>query len=259
MKTAKLTLLAFMIGGLSACGMTKISDFPEYLDSPFKEQGPKEFITEADLQKIQLGMSPLEVTNRLGPPMLNDANELDRWDYVLRQGAGADETYVSYGVYFNDKKVVKVAPLEQPPESIVGNGMPEPVVEAEAVSVETVELAPEPAADDASMINDMLNGWVTAWAGQDVSGYISFYADTFQHGMRSRSAWESQRTKRLSSPSYISVSLSNVEIDLQSESLAEVSFTQDYSSSSYTDSGSKVLVLSKASGEWKIQEEKFKK
>lgn len=265
-RSARFALVVATVAGLSACSITKFGDIPEYLDRPFEDVGPKEYITTSDLQKIRLGMSYLEVTNRLGPPMLSAKEQKDRWDYVLRKGSGVDEEYLSYGVYFKDDQVIRIAPLEQPPASIVGQAAPAPAAEpvVEATAVETVA-APEPtmevsgSVDDAAAINDLLNGWVAAWSAQDVSGYLGYYADTFEHGKGSRSSWENQRRKRLSSPSYISISLSDVQIDLQSESLAEVKFKQDYSSSSFTDSGNKVLVLSKASGEWKIQSENFSK
>ncbi|MDX1669849.1 MAG: outer membrane protein assembly factor BamE, partial [Limnobacter sp.] len=97
-KLARPALLLALTASLSACGITKLGDIPEYLDSPFEQQGPREFITQADLQKVRLGMSYLEVQNRLGPPMLNDPEEKERWDYVLRKGSGADEEFISYGV-----------------------------------------------------------------------------------------------------------------------------------------------------------------
>lgn len=124
-------------------------------------------------------------------------------------------------------------------------------------------MAPEPslavAADvgDAAAINDMLSNWAAAWSSKDVQGYLGFYAETFEHGKKSRSVWEGQRRARLSDKDTISVSLSDVQIDVQSEVLATVKFKQTYSSNRFNDTGMKTLTLSKASGSWKIQSEEF--
>lgn len=255
LKLSRPAVLLAAVATLSACGITKMGDIPEYLDSPFKEEGPREYITTADLQKVRLGMSYLEVKNRLGPPMLNDIDEKDRWDYVLRKGSGADEEFMSYGVYFKDDKVIRVAALEQPPESIVGQGLPEPAPEPVLAEPEVIE----PEVNDAALISDMLNGWVAAWAGKDVESYLGYYSSDFKPNKGSRSAWESQRNKRLSNKDYISVSLSNVQIDLQTDSMAEVMFDQEYSSNNYSDKGSKVLTLVKENDQWLIQKETFSK
>jgi len=253
------TALAITVGLLGACGsITKLEDVPEYLDSEFDNVGPREFITNVDLARVRLGMSPLQVKNRLGAPMLSEKEQSDRWDYVLKKGQGAEEQFVPYAVYFKDDRVIRMAPLTPPPPPLTET--------ASAQATEATEvIAPEPSlavgADvgDAAAINDMVNAWATAWASKDVSAYLGHYAETFEHGMKSKSAWERQRRARLSTPATISVNLSNIQIDLQSETLATVKFQQDYSSNKYKDSGSKTLVLSKASGSWKIQSEEFKK
>lgn len=263
----KTAALALSVTVLAACGsMTGLKDIPEYLDSDFEHVGPRDFITNIDLARIKLGMSPLQVQNRLGMPMLSEKDQNDRWDYVLKKGQGADEEFVPYAVYFKDQKVVRLAPLTPPPPAPVEEVAVQaaPAVEAPAASAGEV-MAPEPSlavgADvgDAAAINDMLSNWAAAWSSKDVEGYLGFYAETFEHGKKSREAWEKQRRARLADKETISVSVSDVQIDVQSEALASVKFRQDYSSNRYKDSGTKVLTLSKASGSWKIQSEEFQK
>lgn len=262
----KTAAVALSVTVLAACGsMTGLKDIPEYLDSDFEHVGPRDFITNIDLARIKLGMSPLQVQNRLGMPMLSEKEQDDRWDYVLKKGQGADEEFVPYAVYFKDQKVVRLAPLTPPPPAPVDEVVVQaPAVDAPEASAGEV-MAPEPSlavgadVDDAAAINDMLSNWAAAWSSKDVEGYLGFYADTFEHGKKSRSAWESQRRERLSDKETISVSVSDVQIDVQSEALASVKFKQDYSSNRYNDSGTKVLTLSKASGSWKIQSEEFQK
>ena len=262
----KTAALALSVTVLAACGsITGLKDIPEYLDSDFEHVGPRDFITNIDLARIKLGMSPLQVQNRLGMPMLSAKDQDDRWDYVLKKGQGADEEFVPYAVYFKDQKVVRLAPLTPPPAPVAEA----PAVDASAVAAPDVAagevMAPEPSlavsadVDDAAAINDMLSNWAAAWSSKDANGYLGFYADTFEHGKKSREAWEKQRRARLADKETISVSVSDVQIDVQSEALASVKFKQDYSSNRYNDSGIKVLTLSKASGTWKIQSEEFLK
>ena len=262
----KTAALALSVTVLAACGsMTGLKDIPEYLDSDFEHVGPRDFITNIDLARIKLGMSPLQVQNRLGMPMLSAKDQDDRWDYVLKKGQGAEEEFVPYAVYFKDQKVVRLAPLTPPPAPVAEA----PAVDASAVAAPEASagevMAPEPSlavgADvgDAAAINDMLSNWAAAWSSKDADGYLGFYADTFEHGKKSREAWEKQRRDRLSDKETISVSVSDVQIDVQSEALASVKFKQDYTSNRYNDSGTKVLTLSKASGTWKIQSEEFQK
>ena len=262
----KTAALALSVTVLAACGsITGLKDIPEYLDSDFEHVGPRDFITNIDLARIKLGMSPLQVQNRLGMPMLSAKDQDDRWDYVLKKGQGADEEFVPYAVYFKDQKVVRLAPLTPPPAPVAEA----PAVDASAVAAPDVAagevMAPEPSlavsadVDDAAAINDMLSNWAAAWSSKDANGYLGFYADTFEHGKKSREAWEKQRRARLADKETISVSVTDVQIDVQSEALASVKFKQDFSSNRYNDSGTKVLTLSKASGTWKIQSEEFLK
>ena len=257
----KTAVLALSVTVLAACGsMTGMKDIPEYLDSDFENVGPRDFITNIDLARIKLGMSPLQVQNRLGMPMLSDKDQDGRWDYVLKKGQGAEEEFVPYAVYFKDQKVVRLAPLTPPPPPV----QEQAAVDAPAASADEV-MAPEPSlavaadVDDAAAINDMLSNWAAAWSSKDASGYLDFYADTFEHGKKSLEVWKKQRRARLSDKATITVEVSDVQIDVQSEALATVKFKQDYTSNSYKDSGNKTLTLSKASGAWKIQSEEFQK
>lgn len=250
---------------LTACGITKVGDVPEYLDSSFENAPPKDFLTQGDLAKIKVGMSPLEVRNRVGPAMLGDKEEKGRWDYVLRKGSGANAEYLPYGVYFENDKVVKIAQLEP-------NGAPKMAGEpaaaapvaaagasAAALPADPAPAAPAPVGDAVNEINEVLTGWANAWTAKNSAAYLGFYADTFEHGKKSRKVWESERRKRLAAPDTITLNLTDVQITLQSDVLAEVSFKQAYTSNKFTDNGSKTLVLSKASGTWKIQKETFSK
>lgn len=251
--------LALSVTTLAACGSIKsFKDIPEYLDSDFENVGPRDFITKAELSRVKLGMSPLEVKNRIGAPMLSDKNEEGRWDYVIKQGQGASEEFLPYGVYFKDSKVVRIAALEKPPESNIAPSAPAPAAVAPAPVADAMPAASSDMGE-ATAISDMLSNWAAAWSSKDTAGYLGFYADDFQHGKKSRKTWESQRRARLSGPETISVTLTDIQVNMKSDTAATVSFKQEYMSNLYRDNGNKVLTLTKASGQWKIQKEEFQK
>ncbi|HEY1058438.1 MAG TPA: outer membrane protein assembly factor BamE [Limnobacter sp.] len=259
--------LVLSVTTLAACGSIKsLKDVPEYLDSEFENVGPRDFITKVDLARVKLGMSPLQVKNKIGAPMLSNTEDQSRWDYVVKQGEGAGDEYVPYGVYFKDDKVVRVAALEKPPASTVKTDAAAAPAAAPAEAVPAADLlasdpAPAASADvgDGAAIADMLSNWAAAWSSKDVAGYMGFYADSFKPSKMTRSAWEKQRKQRLSAPETISVTLSDIQVKMTSDSMATVSFKQEYASNKFKDVGHKTLKLVKSAGGWKIEREEFSK
>lgn len=254
----KIAALALSVTVLSACGsIGSFKDFTSSINPDVEQMAPRDFITTTDLARVQLGMSPLQVKKQLGAPMLGENSKENRWDYILKNGEGASEEFVPFGIHFKDKKVVLLAHLRPPTQ------LAQAPLDASATASGVLEPQPTAAVgsdiDDASSINDMLSNWAAAWSAKDVNGYLSFYADTFEHRKSSRKAWEKQRRERLSGPVTLSVEVSDIEIDVQSETLALVKFKQVYRSNRFKDVGIKVLTLSKANGTWKIQSEDFQK
>lgn len=78
---SKLCLITLLSGllGLSGCNALKVYT----IDLP---QGNS--ITQADANKLKLGMSPSQVRYVLGSPMITDTFNSNRWDYVYRLRAG---------------------------------------------------------------------------------------------------------------------------------------------------------------------------
>lgn len=253
-------------------GMQDVASGQQVDDSPVKE-----YVSPEDLQQVLPGMSHEEVASVLGQPILSDPDQRGRWDYVLKRSDGVYEEMIPFGVYFEAEQVVSVAALDMVTEEQKTDEQKtdEPIQVrpyseynetdfAQSGNVDTKPQptsapAPDPKVQEAQLISNLLSGWVSAWANQDVGSYLSFYAPNFQHGMRSRSAWESERQKRLSKPKSIAVSLSDVQINLISGSAAEVTFQQEYVASNYQDTGSKELLLTKQAGEWLIMKEEFSK
>ena len=102
-----------------------------------------------------------------------------------------------------------------------------------------------------------VNDWAKAWASQNVDQYFESYAEDFVPSQEhTKKTWKSQRESRLLSPSFIKVTLSNIEISQHSEDFADVLFTQNYKSDSYSDEVTKQLRMQKIDDKWLIIKEK---
>jgi len=102
-----------------------------------------------------------------------------------------------------------------------------------------------------------ISQWANSWSSKDVETYIASYASEFKpsRGL-SRSAWERGRRKRLSSPTFIKITLSNVEIDFRGEGLAKVLIVQKYQSDTYSDKVNKEITLKFVDNKWLITRER---
>jgi len=294
------TALASILIGLSACSsLNSVTDVPEYFNSDIDGTPPREFVTEKDVKKLKVGMTPLAVKNLLGPPLqpektvqsrfdsfsffnifpINENKESfpSRYDYLLRDTSSGKAEFVPYAVNFQKTKtlgllssvgVKSFGPLEKPvltsfapPASMAAPAADAMPVESAPVEAKDVP-APAPVADAASPTDDIIKAvqsWAQAWASKDADAYIGFYTAGFDNGMGGRSKWENQRRKRLSNPNTITLSLSDIKITPKSDTAAEVSFRQEYQSNLFKENGQKTLVMTRADGQWKIEKEVFKK
>lgn len=290
--------------GLTGCGsLNSFGDLNEYINSDLDTAAPREYITEKEVSRIKVGMTPLEIKNRLGPPLLMDESTYARFDqfslfnifprtdkrandpmvynYVLRDMSSGKAEFVPFAVNFQKKSFLGVVstttvksfgPLEKPvlakfdapatmaaPAAAV-SAIPEsePVV-AGAAPAAPAAAAPMDAGNPTDDIIKAVQSWAQAWAGKDADAYIGFYTADFDNGMGGRSKWESQRRSRLGNPQTITLSLSDIRITPKSDTLAEVSFRQEYSSNLFKENGTKTLLMTKADGQWKIRKESFKK
>jgi len=106
-------------------------------------------------------------------------------------------------------------------------------------------------------IESSVNNWTKAWSSQKVDLYLDSYAEQFTPPKgKSRKAWESERKIRLLTPSYIKVVLSDLKINQYEENYADVEFTQNYQSDTYTDEVKKRLSMQKVDEQWLIVKEK---
>ena len=120
-----------------------------------------------------------------------------------------------------------------------------------------VSLKSKPAADSSAetkRVMTLFDSWRADWAGKNVDGYLSHYADSFMPNKSGRASWEQSRKRMLSKPEWIKVDADDVNVVVNG-SKAYVEFTQRYASNLYKDVSKKRLDLIMESGAWKITKE----
>jgi tetratricopeptide (TPR) repeat protein len=102
-----------------------------------------------------------------------------------------------------------------------------------------------------------VQAWANAWSKKDVDSYLAFYASDFKTPKgEARAEWEKARKERISAPKRIHVTIEAPKITLKGEDSAVVSFRQRYRSDNLQSNNSKTLVLVRAEGKWRIQQER---
>ncbi len=128
--------------------------------------------------------------------------------------------------------------------------------EADAKAAAKPAEKPQTAAAGPDEVIETVRSWAGAWAKQDVSGYLSFYANDFKTPKgESRTEWEKARKQRISAPKKIEVTIEAPEVTLN-DSRAVVTFRQLYRSDHLQARGRKTLVMVRTGGRWLIQEER---
>lgn len=120
--TATVFACAASLGVFSGC-----SQFGVYrLDV---QQG--NLVTQEQVSKIKPGMSRLEVRNVLGTPLLQDAFNGNRWDYIYSEDRNTDRKLNPFGrvqqqfkvtVIFDAEKVARVDGVASAVEILTGGG-----------------------------------------------------------------------------------------------------------------------------------------
>lgn len=107
-----------------------------------------------------------------------------------------------------------------------------------------------------SEIINTLEQWARDWSRQNVNGYISHYASTFlsENGQELQ-AWQEYRAPRISSPEWIEVEITDLEVEIMDANNAQVDFRQIYDASNYSDESFKRMILVRESDTWKIHRE----
>ncbi|MCX7192810.1 MAG: tetratricopeptide repeat protein [Proteobacteria bacterium] len=116
-------------------------------------------------------------------------------------------------------------------------------------------LKPEPAESTEAALIRCVNEWAMAWSGKRAHEYLDAYTPDFKPEGMSHEAWKKQRSERIGKPKAIDVSLHNMNLSIQDEGHASVSFTQMYHSDNYHDQQEKTLQMVKINNRWLIAAE----
>ena len=200
------------------------------------------------------------------------AEAQDNLGYLYEKGQGVPQDWVQAYQWYSLGKKTGEESAEIRIKNAAANMTPQQMAEAEALQARMEEeirlkaAAKVKATEEmhaASNSNDVLkaiNEWAAAWSSQNVERYLAFYAEDFKTpDGESRSAWEEQRHKRISSPKSIHVGVSNPKVKFIDDGHASVSFKQVYHASHLKTSSAKTLVLVKSGSRWLIQEEHSEK
>jgi len=114
---------------------------------------------------------------------------------------------------------------------------------------------PRPPQQDLAAIKQMIATWQQAWEKKDLTRYMACYTDDFTAGGLTRKAWEEHKQKLNKRYTNITVTVTNLTVELLSTRQARASFDQDYRSDRYHDRGTKTMHLIKQGNRWKIQGE----
>jgi hypothetical protein len=133
-----------------------------------------------------------------------------------------------------------------------------PVAEDETPVAEA-EPAPLPVltVETRKQVQAAIDAWASAWADQNVDGYLAAYAESFEVPSRqSRRQWEGLRRSRLSRPSRINVTITYDTFEVISADQIQVDFNQIYDSNLFSDRTNKRLVMIQEGSDWKILSER---
>ena len=105
--------------------------------------------------------------------------------------------------------------------------------------------------------SDLIAAWADAWSEGRVEEYLSYYSGDFtpENGL-GRSQWRASRTERLSSPQYIRVSITALELEFVAADKLNATFFQNYRSDRFEDTVRKRLDLALEEGRWRILRER---
>ncbi len=105
---------------------------------------------------------------------------------------------------------------------------------------------------------ETIQRWLTAWSSKDMDAYADFYAKNFHSDGLGKKAWVNRKKQLSKKYSYITVTGTGFKVNKREDS-CDVSFFQNYESSSFSTQGTKHLKLVRADGVWKIFQENWKK
>lgn len=135
-----------------------------------------------------------------------------------------------------------------------------PIVHSAAITIDSNAVAAPASvsAEQTADLRDFLGSWLNAWKQQDVAAYLRHYHPDFHaSAFASRSAWEADRTRKITRPLAIQIHLQNLQVLAATQTLGEVELLMEYHSSYYADRTRKAVKLERAAGgDWQITGER---
>lgn len=160
------------------------------------------------------------------------------------------------GVEGGVEKVNASAVESQTQASLVAQ--PDGAIEEEIIEESELPVQPKAAEEspDDIAIGSFVRSWAEAWERKDVKAYLSHYAKDFSTpGGISMAAWEKQRYQRIGTANFIKIDIRDLKIKKETDTRAQVTFIQDYTSDTYGDLVAKSLDLVRENGGWAIATE----
>ncbi len=130
---------------------------------------------------------------------------------------------------------------------------------SEDISLTSVKLEQEAWNHANQKILNSLENWRSAWSDQNVVAYLNAYQKGFRPDSgATHSNWVETRKTNVGSPKFIKVALTEVEVLPLSDTLARVTFLQNYKSDRLQSTVRKVMFFEadkQSLGNWKITQE----
>ncbi len=163
------------------------------------------------------------------------------------------------------------APMPAPAPVVIAKIEPKPAIKVEAKPEPKAEVAkvepkpkpePKPVAKapvvnaDQEDITNVIYSWAKAWAAEDVTAYLGYYANDFQpaNGI-SRKAWVDQRHARIKGNDNITIKIGTPKVTVAGNT-ATAKFQQEYDSKQVHSNAPKTMVMTRQGNKWLIQQER---
>jgi outer membrane protein assembly factor BamE (lipoprotein component of BamABCDE complex)/uncharacterized protein YchJ len=216
------------------------------------------------------------VTATSNKTLLNEDPQKSWWNRL--KFWGDDEPVVKNSVnapkvYEGEMKIAVDASAKPEPdlEQVVEGGAPSEESSTQSVLVvnqldkpsvkegEVKVLVEENKDVEKNSVQDLLiqrvEAWASAWRNKNITEYLSFYSSKFVPEGLTKNAWLAQRKQRLSAKQgAIGLTIENIQVALK-DSIATVSFSQKFTTSTYSDQVIKSLVFGLENQQWKIVSE----
>ena len=116
----------------------------------------------------------------------------------------------------------------------------------------TLDTQKEQALTSAEQIKALVNSWAQAWTFKQVDDYLALYSKEFvSQGGAPFEPWAELRRERILAPDWIHVSVENIKVAVNTDSVV-AEFVQVYASSDFSSDSLKTLIFKMEQGRWKI-------